>query len=870
MGNYEQLKQAVSDVIKTNGNQEITGAILQNTLLSIISTMGKNSTFAGIALPTTNPGTPDQNIFYIAVEPGIYSNFNGIEVKEKMCVISMLNSKWRKQEIDIYTNSIQKYFDCIGTANENIIFENGKVTLKANTNYYIFNKVGEIIRYTTTQNEEYTISNYGTLCYNINTSSLEAVNYLNLKIYHIILLFYNNLEKYKLIGGQWYNNYFQSIVKGIENNQIEVKKNIDDLYNIVGVEVQEFETSVGRISSENGNVEQRSESLYTELILDDVYEYIMFNASIYSGNYGIAFFDNDEFILGYRTTETKIEVVRIPKNCNKIKLSWNKNYVATQNIKLDKSGITYLSNAINEIDNINNEIDNINNDIDNIKSNFFTANKNLILYENLVRINEVILGSYVRANGTEGNASDWCCTNYIEVEEGQIYTAFNYKTTHVALYDSNKTIKTDVTWQSGEEIPNGVTYIRLNQQNTPTGVPITIEDVKLALVQGIESENPGYIPIFNSEEIKMPKEYVTFDDLQKFNVQPFKGKGLFCAGDSQTYYGRYFEELIRTTGMIMKGNTGELGNGGTSTQLLSFLQNMDSKGLIKWDEIDVFTVLIGGNDYGSNTNKGTFDDAAGSNTIYGGIKGVIEYVMSKKDSIIMSFFTRPERDNVENTHNKNGYWFTTKKIQGVTNVVYTGNVEPNSGCTDGGVAICGYDSEGNFLRNILEAKGSEYISENVAIPNDCKQIRICSKGSAAGVTFSFELTSDETGIPNGTILNESNIDTYREKSSYILPKGYILNNTYYNIYIWENGYCDNRSYHYAPGKNLAGNTMYDINYAILDCAKRMGIPCLDTYNMCNVVYGYNLRELMPDGTHFETELASKIGRFMGNYINTLY
>lgn len=34
MGNYEQLKQAVSDVIKTNGNKEITGAILQSALLS--------------------------------------------------------------------------------------------------------------------------------------------------------------------------------------------------------------------------------------------------------------------------------------------------------------------------------------------------------------------------------------------------------------------------------------------------------------------------------------------------------------------------------------------------------------------------------------------------------------------------------------------------------------------------------------------------------------------------------------------------------------------------------------------------------------------------------------------------------------------
>lgn len=86
MGNYEQLKQAISDVIKSNGNQEITGAILQNALLSIISTVGANSTFAGIATPKTNPGTPDQNIFYIASQNGIYSNFGGVSHTLRGCV----------------------------------------------------------------------------------------------------------------------------------------------------------------------------------------------------------------------------------------------------------------------------------------------------------------------------------------------------------------------------------------------------------------------------------------------------------------------------------------------------------------------------------------------------------------------------------------------------------------------------------------------------------------------------------------------------------------------------------------------------------------------------------------------------------------
>lgn len=75
MGNYEQLKKAIADVIKTNGNQEITGAIMQNVLNTIVSTVGANRTFVGIANKNTNPGTPDGNIFYIAYTAGNYVNF---------------------------------------------------------------------------------------------------------------------------------------------------------------------------------------------------------------------------------------------------------------------------------------------------------------------------------------------------------------------------------------------------------------------------------------------------------------------------------------------------------------------------------------------------------------------------------------------------------------------------------------------------------------------------------------------------------------------------------------------------------------------------------------------------------------------------
>lgn len=80
MANYSTLKAAIADVIKTNGNNEITGELLQQSLLSMINSLGADYQFAGVATPTTNPGTPDQNVFYIARFPGIYSNFGGVLV----------------------------------------------------------------------------------------------------------------------------------------------------------------------------------------------------------------------------------------------------------------------------------------------------------------------------------------------------------------------------------------------------------------------------------------------------------------------------------------------------------------------------------------------------------------------------------------------------------------------------------------------------------------------------------------------------------------------------------------------------------------------------------------------------------------------
>lgn len=97
MANYESLKAAIQDVVKTNGNNEITGALLQQSLLAMINSLGDGYQYMGVATPTTNPGTPDQNVFYIVSEIGAYSNFGGLSVSDGEVAILKYNGTWTKE-----------------------------------------------------------------------------------------------------------------------------------------------------------------------------------------------------------------------------------------------------------------------------------------------------------------------------------------------------------------------------------------------------------------------------------------------------------------------------------------------------------------------------------------------------------------------------------------------------------------------------------------------------------------------------------------------------------------------------------------------------------------------------------------------------
>lgn len=124
MANWSDLKAAVAKVIKTNGNQEITGAVLQNALNNIISNVGENASFAGVATPSTNPGVPDGPVFYLASESGIYSNFGGI-VNNGECLIFKKNEdSWVSAETGIITD--KKLSNLLGLVIDTSTFVNGQ------------------------------------------------------------------------------------------------------------------------------------------------------------------------------------------------------------------------------------------------------------------------------------------------------------------------------------------------------------------------------------------------------------------------------------------------------------------------------------------------------------------------------------------------------------------------------------------------------------------------------------------------------------------------------------------------------------------------------------------------------------------------
>lgn len=105
MSNYATLKANIAQYIKENHENDITGNLLQQQLLAMVNSLGVGYQYAGIATPATNPGTPDQRVFYIAFSPGNYVNFgSGFDVSGYNLSILKYDDSWSMVETNIPTN----------------------------------------------------------------------------------------------------------------------------------------------------------------------------------------------------------------------------------------------------------------------------------------------------------------------------------------------------------------------------------------------------------------------------------------------------------------------------------------------------------------------------------------------------------------------------------------------------------------------------------------------------------------------------------------------------------------------------------------------------------------------------------------------
>lgn len=96
---FDNLKNSIAAVIKNNGANEIDGQVLQERLLAMVDAM-ELSDFEGVATPETEPVTDaTSDHYYVAVEEGVYENFDSYVVTRGDVVLLVKKSgesEWSK------------------------------------------------------------------------------------------------------------------------------------------------------------------------------------------------------------------------------------------------------------------------------------------------------------------------------------------------------------------------------------------------------------------------------------------------------------------------------------------------------------------------------------------------------------------------------------------------------------------------------------------------------------------------------------------------------------------------------------------------------------------------------------------------------
>lgn len=101
MASYNTLKTTIAQKVYTNGEGEVTAAMVKDALNAMVNSLGAKYQIAGVATPATNPGTPDYNVVYLAATAGRYTNFGNLNVAEREIAILKWVGTWTKDTITV-------------------------------------------------------------------------------------------------------------------------------------------------------------------------------------------------------------------------------------------------------------------------------------------------------------------------------------------------------------------------------------------------------------------------------------------------------------------------------------------------------------------------------------------------------------------------------------------------------------------------------------------------------------------------------------------------------------------------------------------------------------------------------------------------
>ena len=118
MADFSALKAAIQAAIRQNGNNEITGNIMQGILLSIVNTLGDAAInalvdavaalsarvadgymYGGIATPTSAPTASSGKVFYVALQAGTYTNYGALVIEQGITILKTDNYQWTKDVV---------------------------------------------------------------------------------------------------------------------------------------------------------------------------------------------------------------------------------------------------------------------------------------------------------------------------------------------------------------------------------------------------------------------------------------------------------------------------------------------------------------------------------------------------------------------------------------------------------------------------------------------------------------------------------------------------------------------------------------------------------------------------------------------------